>query len=365
MIRTLAIGLVSVGLAAGCVFDQGGVGLDDSLTQSRRKQIDVRVELASGLQDFPVAVVLDVDADLASKANPDGSDLLFTGADGRTVLPFEIESFDSETGSLAAWVTVPEIDAFGGATMFVYYGAANAISQADAADTWGDVFAGVWHLSVEDGAIIDSSQNANHGFAPGASLQPAAAPGVAGAALDFSAVRSHTVTVAEPSNDSLDFGSASYSLSLWVNVEQSVGATDTPWSKGATDTSVPGYNVELGQGDWTANISSLGTLHSASFGDESALLGAWTHLAFVVDRDARTLRTFTNGTESDLVDIGFMGPIENALDATLGGPTALFNGRVDEIRVYGAALSADWIFGEYQNLSDPQSFVRLGVEERL
>lgn len=364
MFRTLAITALSLGVLAGCAFDGGGVRGLDGPSQSRRKPIDIRGQVGATLRQFPVAVVIDVDADLATKANPDGSDLLFTGADGETILPFEIERFDPATGALAAWVTVPEIDEFEGDRVFLYYGAADAISQADAFATWGDLFTGVWHLSVDDGAALDSTRRGNHGLSPSSPTTPQSTDGVAGGALEFSAVRADMVTVTEPNDDSLDFGSDSYSLSLWVEVDQSVGPRDTPWSKGANNPSEDGYSVQLGSDEWTASVSSQGTLHSATFGDESEFLGEWTHLAMVVDRDARRLRSYTNGEMLDEVDIGFMGPIENTLDATLGGPPSLFNGRVDEIRVYGAALSDEWIRGEYDNLSAPSVFARVGVEER-
>ena len=361
----LVTAFVSAGLTIGCVFNSDGIGADPPLTQTKRKRIDIQGRLGSGLSDFPVGIILQVDADLATKASSNGSDLLFTDADGETVLPFEIESYDGNTGALAAWVTVPEIDPVSGATVYLHYGASSAVTQADAFETWDDSFAGVWHLTGRSSTVIDSSRNGNHGFAPAVTVTPASSPGIAGAALDFSALRSDMVTIADPPDDSLDFGMASYSLSMWVNVDHSVGQDDTPWWKGGSNMAEAGYNVALGRDSWNVKLVSGGLVRIGSFGAESEFLRGWTHLAFVVDRDSRHLRLYANGVQTDVVDLTIFGPIENALDPTLGRPPTVFNGIVDELRIYRTALDAAWIVAEYQNLSDPVSFNSLGVEENL
>ena len=75
----------------------------------KRKRLTVDGARVSGtLTDFPVQVSL-TDADLMASATPSGADLCFTGADGVTALPFEVEAWNRATGRLDAWVALPSL----------------------------------------------------------------------------------------------------------------------------------------------------------------------------------------------------------------------------------------------------------------
>src|SRR5450432_3607954 len=58
-----------------------------------RKPITILPPTFAQLAHFPIAIVEGSDPQLAASARPDGLDLVFTGDDGVTVLPSEIERY--------------------------------------------------------------------------------------------------------------------------------------------------------------------------------------------------------------------------------------------------------------------------------
>ena len=51
----------------------------------------------------------------------DGTDILFTAADGLTKLNHEIETYNAATGQLSAWVQIPTLSAPADTVIYVYY----------------------------------------------------------------------------------------------------------------------------------------------------------------------------------------------------------------------------------------------------
>ncbi len=72
--------------------------------------------------------------------NIEGSNIHFVDADGASMLPYEIETFDGVVGRLGAWVRLPTLSE-GGDTVFymVYGGEANNLPAAPT-DVWDTPF---------------------------------------------------------------------------------------------------------------------------------------------------------------------------------------------------------------------------------
>ena len=111
---------------------------------------------------FPLLVEV-ADVGLSGHAQPDGDDFLFTAADGLTQLSHEIESYDSATGQLLAWVNVPLLSSSVDTVLYLYYGNALAESQADPAGVWDSGYLAVHHLEETAGLVTDSTANGNDG----------------------------------------------------------------------------------------------------------------------------------------------------------------------------------------------------------
>jgi hypothetical protein len=95
--------------------------------------------------NFPVLVSI-TDSNLATFAQSNGGDIVFTSADGTTKLSHEIESYTSATGALIAWVQVPSLSASVDTQIYIYYGNRTAINQQNVSGTWDSNYLLVQHL---------------------------------------------------------------------------------------------------------------------------------------------------------------------------------------------------------------------------
>ena len=102
--------------------------------------------------NFPLLVSLPNDASLLARVAAGGRDILFRGEDTTTcggpatcVLSYEIERYDSATGTLVAWVRVPSVNT--GTVIYMYYGNAQIAAETETpASVWDTGYVGVWHL---------------------------------------------------------------------------------------------------------------------------------------------------------------------------------------------------------------------------
>jgi hypothetical protein len=66
-------------------------------------------KVEADLNNFPVLIHLSSDSDLASHAQEDGGDIVFTNAVNTARYDHEIEKFVTSTGELVAWVEVDSL----------------------------------------------------------------------------------------------------------------------------------------------------------------------------------------------------------------------------------------------------------------
>jgi len=138
-----------------------------------RKKITIDcTKVAGDLTDFPVLISF-TDSDLASKAQPDGDDILFTDGDGVTKLDHEIEYYDGATGELVAWVRVPSLSSTVDTEIYMYYGNPDALNQENSAGVWSNGYVAVWHLDETSGTVYDSTANNYDGTPYGGVTQDA------------------------------------------------------------------------------------------------------------------------------------------------------------------------------------------------
>jgi hypothetical protein len=118
-----------------------------------RKTITINhLKVNGSLTDFPVLVSL-TDSDLASKAQSDGRDIVFTDA-SLARLDHEIESYNHNTGTLNAWVKA-NVSSSVDTVLRMYYGNPAASNQQNPTGVWDSNFVMVQHLS-EAGASSSS-----------------------------------------------------------------------------------------------------------------------------------------------------------------------------------------------------------------
>ncbi|RYD95499.1 MAG: DUF2341 domain-containing protein, partial [Sphingomonadales bacterium] len=127
------------------------VTLDASALKGVTGGIDraaVLVRLHSGVLDF-------------TQVKPDGSDLRFIGADGRTPLTYHIERFDPLAELALIWVDVPKIAPGAAQEIWLYYGNQAAVMVSNPAATFDGEFSLVAHLNENAAVPVDQTANAN------------------------------------------------------------------------------------------------------------------------------------------------------------------------------------------------------------
>jgi hypothetical protein len=155
-----------------------------------------------------------------------------------------------------------------------------------------------------------------------------------------------SITIGDPSNGTLDFGTGSFTYSLWVNVPASAGTSDMPWYKGGSTATNPGYDMELGTGDWQANVSDGSTIKVASFGTET--LNQWIFLTAVVDRTNNKLYAYRNGILiGNGTNISGLGSLSNSVAAVMSFTGYRFKGLLDNVRIYDYARTPAQIAWDY------------------
>ncbi len=327
-----------------------------------RKQITITPPALGGsLTDFPVAIRRTADADIAMHVRSDGRDLVVTTSDATTLLDFELASFDAGSGAVEIWARIPTLALTGTTTLYLYYG--GPATQTLPASVWPGTagFASVWHLTTGSGGTgaDDSGPLANDLSVQGTDTAPAAATGIAGGARNPALA---TDRLQHTDNNTLDFASSSFSVSLWVRETSAVGSFDAPLYKGGTNDCCPGYGFLLGTGTWDFKIhdggggstNNYGTdWVSAEFGSQTTLGNRWVHLVAVVDREADVLFAYADGALFDMQPIASVGALTSSVDLAVGRGSsgAWFNGLIDETRVYSVALTAPWIATEHANLT--------------
>ncbi len=318
-------------------------------TWSYRKVITVdHTQVGGDFTSFPLLISL-TDLDL-TKAQASGDDFVFTAADGVTKLDHEIESWNSGTGELVAWVKIPTLFRAADSLLYLYYGNNAAAPQQHKTAVWSDGFGVVQHLN--DTSYVDATANMNNGTVGGS---PAVAVGKIAGATAFNG-SSDYVTI--PSSDSLN-ATSTFTISFWL--------------KGAPGSML--YDGVLGKPNpwWTDNYGFFyaDATHLTFFINDYAAGAATAALNpavwnYVVGTfDGMTVRLYINGTlQATKSYVGSITP--NTYPFNIGRlNTNDYNieGTLDEVRMGSSLHSPELIATEYQNQFAPQAFIHAGIEE--
>ncbi|MGI9607701.1 MAG: signal peptidase I [Acidimicrobiales bacterium] len=316
---------------------------------------------AANLTDFPLLVSL-TSADLAANAQADGSDIRFTAADGSTPLAHEIDGWNGGSGTLEAWVTVPTLTAASGTTVYLYYGAPDAPTQADVRAAWPVEVEAAWHLDRDPAGSaphVDDSTVGNHdGLSRGGMTSGDVVAGLIGSAIDFDGGDDHLET------DPFEIvGVSSLTVSGWVRLDtytahgRIVNKASDPFNRifelAIANTGAPRGRLSLG-----------GATIELTAGAGSITLGAWHHVAMTWD-DA-TLRLLGDGVEVGNTPAGGVVDSDPTMPVTIGGITTQdrqVDGIIDEVRIERVARSTAWLAALEANQRTPATFHIVGAVE--
>ena len=357
---------LEAGSTANWTQQAGGAGGWYNNSWTKRKPITLTAGQISGSHtDFPVLISI-TDANLASGAQADGDDILFTDGNGTTRLDHQIESWNSATGALVAWVRKPTLAAASN-TMYLYYGYA-AATALPATGVWSGDYKGVWHLNQTPSAaaddLPDATANGNNGTSRGTMAAPVT--GKIGNALTFDGSDDYINTTNGLTNPQV------FTTQAWVKTSSASGKVVVGFESGKTGTGSSNYDRTLFLD--TTGKAGVGVYDGSA--DRAARGGsvannAWHLVVGTFDTATDTLAIYVDGSLMTVVTAttaenytGYLriGSYKTDHSSTSAG---YFPGQVDEVRFSTNAHSAGWVSTEYNNQNNPGGFHTLGSQENV
>jgi len=242
-----------------------------------------------------------------------GGDIRFVAADDKTVLPSQVEKYDSLLNEALVWVRLPDVKPGAQTSLWLYYGNPNAKPDKEAKAPYAPETALVYHFSDRGAAPVDASGKKNNSETSGSSSDGSL---IAGGMrlLGDKAITSPKLTVN---------AGGPLSVSAWV--KQTAAQPDAvllSWS-----------GLVVGVAGGTPYIKAGGQR-----ADASAALppGTWTHLALVANAGKITL--YVGGRSAATLGAALpalAGAVE--LGAGPGGAVPGFIGEIDEFEIDNAA----------------------------
>jgi len=314
----------------------------------------------------------------------DFSDLLFSKDDGISLIQFWIENHFTST-SADVWIEVPLILASSTTVIYMYFGNPSATSASDFDNTFTKDFAesgiaGLWHVDDGSGSTVsDISGYGNNGAIFGATW----VGNDGGQWSDRSDISfSSGDCLNFDGNDYVDLGNKysgdSFSVSAWIYVDFSydisgaypsiIGALNNPGTAGWNLYYVSSVDKWLLN---CARTSDYIFAASATITNDQQLgKGRWQHITGVVDGNNGYLYIDGNLAGSDTGTGTYIGPTS---DFRIGDnndfspDSGFFEGKIDEVRIYERALSAQEVLAQYERrkITSPEPTPTIGYPEGL
>jgi hypothetical protein len=342
-----------------------------------REKITIdHTKVSADLTDFPFLVSLASDADLASTAQSNGNDIVFTSANGTTKLDHEIEQYVAGTGQLVAWVRVPSLSSVIDTVIFVYYGNSSCGNQQNPSGVWNSSYKAVWHMSETSGTTIkDSTSNGNTGTPNGGVNLDATGKIDGGDSFDGIDDWTNLGT-----SSPLNFGANSpFTVEGWVKTTESYGPIIS--FRSSTDGG-PVIDIHVGYDGAATDAGKLMALIRQDAGSSSYARktgpavnnDVWHY--FVLTRNAgNTIELFSDGiSQGTASGAESGGAITTNIRAFASerrwvqdnygtADQRWLIGTLDEARVSNTQRSSSWISTCYNNQNSPSTFYTLAAKE--
>jgi biopolymer transport protein ExbB len=268
-------------------------------------------------------------------AREDGADLRFVAADGETVLPHHLESFDSLMNEGFVWVGLPEVPANEQTTFWLYYGNAEGGSSVPVEfnQTFPESTLAVFHFAERNQPARDSGPKGHNAATVGSPAEGA----IIGTGVRF--LGRNPITV--PGADGLAFAPGQdLTLSAWLRPQTE--AADAIWFSRVENGNA--LRLGLAGGIPFVEVQQNGTTaRSELLNAETAPLPAarWTQVALRVEGNAMQL--LVNGEPVATLAAALpalTGPFFlGAEDPDGVGTRNGFIGEMDEFQLYATARS--------------------------
>jgi len=331
-----------------------------------RKKLTYSKDIVKGnelLLNFPVLINL-IDADLRAAnrggkiIHPKGFDIRFTKADGKTVLPAQVESFNPNTGEVNVWVVLDTLSSKSNNQLYMYY--SNATIKNELANVlWSDNVKGVWHFNGDVNAKNNRKLKAT-------TIGTSEAKGKIGAGRLFSSSAKNCASF--DYSEELDT-KGDFTLSAWIYLNEKGREQVIVSNQGD---SPGGYRLFINKNNQLAIdfINTAGKRISTSGveGAEKLELNRWYFVAGVYNASLNQLQTYVDGIFDKSIVVSD-APATTSSSLQIGrdqfNDNSYFNGILDELKVTAAIRTQSWLATEFYNQFAPKSLFSLGAAEDL
>lgn len=319
-------------------------------------------DIMEDVYNFPVLIRLPEGAFNFNQSQSNGEDLRFTSTNG-TILPREIEQWDSAGKHAVVWVKVDTIRANNASqSIIMYWGNPSAIAPKNRGmvfDTAGG-FEGVWHLGETPGKpVIDATINQYNGTSPDTAW-PRQGNGIVGNCRVFDGT-SDFISIPNTADGRLNFKDDDYfTVSAWVSLDSLDNMPHLIVAKGYTqyfirctyfpsNTPLWEFSEFTGINSWEACTT---TAHAHQWSLITGVHAGKRHLLYyngtLVDSIPNSYQSsgLSQSMSNDITIGRFMDLV------TLPNDTSgycFFKGAIDEVRIDRGSRGNGWIKLCYMN----------------
>lgn len=251
-----------------------------------------------------------------------------------------------------------------------FYAVALFVALAVGVSFAGSIYTPVSHWAFDETSGTTVSDSGTGGYNGTVYGNPVWASGQVGGCLDFDGNGDY---VNFGDIDAFEFGSSNFTISFWMKTE---GSHDIGGEQSGKGDIIAKYNIEAGR-QWIFQQTDDGKINFATYHSNSmyggdglvsteGYFGEWVHVIGV-----------RNGTTKYLYINGVLNNTASCTDIITGCSTQLrvgciyspqsstynyqfFNGKIDEIRIYDYALSANEAYQLY-TIPEPVTFALFGT----
>ncbi|MBV9268867.1 MAG: DUF2341 domain-containing protein, partial [Acidobacteriaceae bacterium] len=321
--------------------------------------------LFSGTYSFLAAA-----ANGGSVQNANGYDIIFASDPvGVNKLNFERSAYDPTTGTVRYWVQVPTLSHTADTVIYLLYGDSVTSDPSNPSATWNNNYKAVWHLDETSGATLYDSTGVNNATKTTAS-DPRPVPGLIGGGQLFT----NTTFTGSPLNNFAQTASGPgtnvTANGITISVLMNCNSTNV-YGGIYRRTAAASDSVTQAQVALTVNEQAGGDLAywvNGTMVDFAAAYapGTWTYITVTHNFSTGLVSLYRNGA---LVATNTLGsvPVSNSGYIDVIGNRAYawaahnFPGTLDELKVSGSAMTADWIATEYNNQTNLSAFYSFGA----
>jgi hypothetical protein len=366
----LALGVFSVAL----IYNTIGTS-KDSIANNRwngmetlaefkfRKKISIKPDQITSnesLQRFPMMIVLK-DDELKSASNggkvisTSGADIRFTKEDGVSLLNYEIETYNPETGELLAWVELDSVSKSKAPSIYLYFGNQYAANESGSS-AWNKTYKAVWHLK---GALSTKIPHANQ-FASNETFEGDKEVYIASEKNSSQFPCLNTPEDVDITGD--------ITLSAWIYLsgkkEQTIISNQSGFNGGYRLSVSKDRKLEFDIRNENAVAAQINNKETGIELEKDT----WYYVTAVYSDESDTMMTFVNGKfdrgiKTEISLAGSTEPLQIGREPSK--KIYYFDGLLDEVRVSNITRTEAWIATEYTNQKNPAAFMQIGATEEI